>query len=65
MVILYVNHYGWLMGGSIKKGFTFTTLKASAKPFEERQPYNETERIIDYIRNKMGCNVDEVKYKGR
>ncbi len=38
--------------------------KAGAKPLDERQPYNETEQIIDYIRNKMGCNVDEVKYKG-
>ena len=64
MIVLYVNHYGWLMGGSINKGFKFAKTKAGAKPLDERQPYNETEQIIDFIRNKMGCNVDEVKYKG-
>lgn len=65
MIILYVNNRGWLIGGSIKKGFKFSKLKESAKPLEERQPFNDTEQIIDYIRNKMGCHVDEVKYKGR
>lgn len=31
MVILYVNHYGWLMGGSINKGFKFTKNKSWSK----------------------------------
>lgn len=62
MIILYVNHHGWLMGGSIEKGFKFSSARASAKPFTARMPGNQTEIIIDYIRNKMGCNVDEIKY---
>lgn len=59
MVIVWVNHYGWVMGGSPEKGLRFTMHKAGAKPFDEfgKELFNTRY----FIENKMQCNYDVVR----
>lgn len=56
MRILYVNHYGWIVGGTPETGLRFTKHREGAKPFD---PYsNEYFDVCYYIENTLKCNYD-------
>lgn len=59
MVRIYVNHYGWVMGGSPETGLKFTPHKAGAKPFPSFSKELMETRI--YIEGKMLCHYDIVE----
>lgn len=54
MIVIWVNHYGWILGGNAEKGLRFTRQRAGAKPFEPySKDYIETMR---YVEGVMQCN---------
>lgn len=53
---IWVNHYGWVCGGSPEDGLKFTKFKAGAKPFEEYSKETLETRI--YIERVLKCNYD-------
>jgi hypothetical protein len=56
---IFVNHYGWVCGGSPEVGLKFTKIKAGAKPFEEYSKELFETRI--FIERKMQCNYDLIR----
>ena len=62
MTKIWVNHYGWIMGGDTKKGFRFTKLKAGAKPIrgDKLDMHSELFDVCKYVEIKMMCNYDLV-----
>ena len=59
MVKIWVNHYGWIMGGDPDRGFKFTKHKVGAKPFEDHSKELLNVRIC--IEREMMCNYDIVR----
>lgn len=59
MIKVWVNHYGWIMGGDPDRGFRFTKAKDGAKPFEEFGKELLNVRIC--IERNMQCNYDLVR----
>jgi len=59
MIKVWVNHYGWIMGGNPDRGLKFTKHKAGAKPFEEFGKELLETRI--FIEQKMQCHYDLVR----
>lgn len=56
---IWVNHYGWICGGSPDNGLRFTKMKMGAKPFDEFS--KETFETCIYIERVMQCNYDLVR----
>lgn len=63
MTKIWVNHYGWIMGGNPEKGFRFTKQKAGAKPFSGDKWDNRSElyAACKFIELEMMCNYDLVR----
>lgn len=63
MLKIWVNHYGWIISGSPKKGFQFSMNKAGAKPFDgDKWDYHsELFAACKYIETTMMCNYDLVR----
>lgn len=53
---VFVNHYGWICGGSLETGLKFTRYRAGAKTFDEYGKELLETRI--YIENKLQCHYD-------
>lgn len=62
MVRIFVNHYGWVVGGNAEKGLRFTNLKAGAKPFtgSVMDYRSELFSVVKHIEMNMQCNYDLV-----
>ena len=65
MTKIWVNHYGWIMGGNVKNGFKFTKTKMGAKPFSGNKLDCRSELFATckFIEMKMQCNYDLVQCK--
>lgn len=63
MTKIWVNHYGWIMGGNAKNGFKFTKTKMGAKPFSGNKSDYRSELFdtCKFIEMKMQCNYDLVQ----
>ena len=59
---IWVNHYGWIMGGNPEKGFRFTKQKDGAKPFsgDKLDTRSELFAVCKFIELEMLCNYDLV-----
>lgn len=62
MTRIFVNGYGWIMGGNTEVGLRFTKSKIGAKPFTGSQMDSRSELFstVKYIEMTMKCNYDLV-----
>ena len=56
MAKIWVNGFGWVMGGNPETGLKFTKQKAGAKPFDEMG--KELLNVRIYIEQKMQSHYD-------
>lgn len=63
MIRVYVNGHGYVMGGNPEKGYRFTHMKESAKPFEkgsDYDPHSELYQFKFWIEHNLMANYWEV-----